>query len=83
MRLRERSLSGGLLLNAATTLELLESYPDDKYLPSYLVRGQSDEIVFHALIAADVEGDNVRIVTMYVPRTEEWDPGYRLRKELL
>lgn len=83
MRLRQRSLNGGILVEAAGSLELIESYPDDKYLPSYLVRGQWNEIVFHALLATDVAGENVRVVTMYVPRAEEWDEGLRLRKERL
>src|ERR1035441_1663067 len=28
-----------------------EAYPDDKYLPSFLVRGESEGSVFHAHIA--------------------------------
>ena len=83
MRLRQRSLDSGLLLDAVESLELLESYPEDKYLPSYLVRGESGAIVFHALIAADVAGDNVRVVTMYLPRIQEWDAGFRVRKDQL
>lgn len=47
-----------------------KSYPEDKYLPSFLVRGECEGSVFHAQIATDVEGDNVRIVTIYVPGPE-------------
>jgi len=43
--------------------EIVESYPDDKYLPSYLLLGQAAGRQFHALFAVDVDGDNVRIVT--------------------
>ena len=83
MDLSRHHAPGGILVEAVGSLELIESYPDDKYLPSYLVRGQWNEIVFHALLAADVASENVRVVTMYVPRAEEWDEGFRLRKERL
>ena len=80
MRFRERNLSAGMLLNSTSTLELIESYPGDKYLPSYLVRGEHGATVFHALIAADLEADNIRVVTMYSPHPSEWDNGYRTRR---
>jgi hypothetical protein len=35
---------------------------------------------FHALFAADVSGDNVRIVTAYRPNTDEWDADLKSRK---
>ena len=64
----------------APSLEIIESYPDDKYLPSFLVRGEYDGRVFHEQIATDVEGGNIRVVTMYIPAPEEWDSGLRIRR---
>jgi len=69
-----------MLMKGAESLEIIETYPDDKYLPSYLVRGESEGRVFHAHIATDVEGENVRVVTMYLPAPEEWDSGFRVRR---
>jgi hypothetical protein len=80
MRLQQRGLTSGMIRNAMATLEILEAYPQDKYLPSYLVRGRSEDCVFHAQIATDVEGENIRIVTMYTPDPNEWDKGLRLRR---
>ena len=77
MRLKERAISAAMLLNAASTFEIIEPYPDDKYLPSYLVRAEWSGAVFHAQIATDVEGDNVRVVTMYMPKQEEWSVDFR------
>ena len=68
-----------MLVKATDSLEIIEAYPDDKYLPSFLVRGEFEGRVFHAQIAADVEGRNVRVVTMYIPVSEEWDAGFRIR----
>jgi hypothetical protein len=80
MRLEQRSLGSEILLKGAGSLEIIESYPDDKYLPSFLVRGEFEGRVFHAQIATDVESRNVRVVTMYAPAPEEWDSQFRMRR---
>ncbi len=80
MRLQQRTLTAGMVRKAMATLEIIESYPHDKYLPSFLVRGESEGCVFHAQIATDVEGENIRIVTMYTPDPNEWDEGLRFRR---
>ncbi len=80
MRLEQRSLGSEMLLKGADSLEIIEMYPDYKYLPSFLLRGEFQGRVFHAQIATDAEASNVRVVTMYVPVPEEWDPGFRIRR---
>jgi hypothetical protein len=80
MRLQQRGLTIDTLRSTVTTLEIVETYLEDKYLPSFLVRGGSENGVFHAQIATDVEGENVRIVTMYVPRPGKWEDGLRVRR---
>jgi len=79
MRLAQRGLDSSMLLDCSDNLEIIESYPDDKYLPSFLLRGESGAIIFHVQIAVDVENHNVRVVTMYVPNCNEWDESKRLR----
>ena len=81
MRLQQRGLTAGMILTAMATLEIIEAYPQDKYLPSVLVRGESGACVFHVQIAMDVEGGNIRIVTMYTPDPDEWDEGLRFRRD--
>jgi hypothetical protein len=80
MRLQERRLTGDVLCKAAPTLEIVEEYPDDKYLPSFLLRGEVPEFVFHALVATDIEGDNIRVVTMYIPDPGQWAKEGRSRR---
>ena len=82
MRLRQRNLNGQFLTNTASALEVIESYPDDKYLPSFLLRGEGGGVVFHAQIAADVVGSNVRVVTLYVPDQREWENDGRVRRSV-
>lgn len=71
MRLAGRSISRGEILAAVDTFELVESYLDDKYLPSYLILSQCESSPFHILFAVDVEDDNVRVVTSYRPDTSQ------------
>ena len=71
MRLPGRYIPRDELLEATETYEIMESYPEDKYLPSYLVWARSESGPFHVLFAADVVGDNVRIVTAHRPNPAE------------
>jgi hypothetical protein len=80
MRLKQRSLGSEILIQGADSLEIIESYPEDKYLPSFLLRGEHESRVFHVQIAMDVQAGNVRIVTMYLPAPEEWDAELRVRR---
>ncbi|HSK75179.1 MAG TPA: DUF4258 domain-containing protein [Thermoanaerobaculia bacterium] len=80
MRLRNRFIPRAAILDSVESYELIESYPDDKYLPSYLVLAEHEETTFHILFAADVPGGNVRIVTAYRPNPEEWAEDFRKRR---
>jgi hypothetical protein len=80
MRLQERRLNSEALRKAVATFEIIEEYPGDKYLPSFLLRGEVPEFVFHALVATDLEGDNVRVVTMYLPDPAQWNEEGRVRR---
>jgi hypothetical protein len=57
MRIQQRGLDAEALHNALASLEIIEAYPDHKYLPSFLLRSETAGAVFHAQIATDVEGD--------------------------
>jgi hypothetical protein len=80
MRLAGRYISRDELLEGTETYEIIESYAEDKYLPSYLVWATSEGGPFHVLFAADVDGDNVRIVTAYRPNADEWESDLKSRK---
>jgi hypothetical protein len=80
MRLAGRFIPRESILAAVASYELVEAYPDDKYLPSYLILARPDQDAFHVLFAADVPGDNVRVVTAYRPDPEEWQPDLKVRR---
>jgi hypothetical protein len=81
MRLQGRFITRRRILESVDTYEIIESYPADKYLPSYLILAQHGGERFHVLFAVDVAGDNVRIVTAYRPNLDEWQSDLRARRK--
>lgn len=61
MRLKGRFIPRQTIVESVDNYEIIEEYPDDKYLPSYLVYSQYQGLPFHALFATDVPGDNIRM----------------------
>lgn len=80
MRLGQRPLSREIILRAAHSYEIIEEYPKDKYLPSYPIRAEHGQLVFHVQIAADMIMENVRIVTAYIPEPSQWERDFRRRR---
>ena len=50
MRLQGRCISRQHILDAVATYEGIEAYPEDKYLPSYVVDATVEDEVFHESI---------------------------------
>ena len=48
-------------MDSVDTYEIIESYPSDKYLPSYLTYTEYEGEYYHILFATDVEDENVRM----------------------
>ena len=80
MRLAGRFITREAIMASVDTYELVEAYPHDKYLPSYLLLARHGAEVFHVLFATDLEGDNVRVITAYRPEAREWRPDARTRR---
>lgn len=80
MRLKERFISRNAILDSSESYVVIERYPDDKYLPSYLVLARHENQPYHVHIAIDRKNDNVRIVTAYKPSIDEWEEGFKKRR---
>ena len=80
MRLAGKRISRRAIVDSTQAYEIIESYPDDKYLPSYLTYTEYGGEQFHVLFAADVGGENVRVVTTYRPSNIEWLPDWKTRR---
>ena len=80
MRMKDRFISREMIQLSVNNFEIIESYPEDKYLPSYLVYSSYNEFIFHILIAVDYKSENIRIVTAYYPDPAKWDSELKRRK---
>lgn len=79
MRMRDRSISRQSIIGSTDTFEIIESYPDDKYMPSYLVRAECDSGIIHVFFALDPTDGFVRIVTAYRPDDSLWSGNGKQR----
>ncbi len=81
LRLEKRFIPRDFVMESVNEYEIIESYPDDKYLPSYLVLTNGGGEQIHILFATDVENANLRVVTAYRPDPNEWSEDMKRRKE--
>lgn len=81
MRMKGRFIPRQIILDSIQNYEIIEEYPGDRYLPSYLVFSKYQHKIFHVLFAVDVEGDNVRVITAYYPSPDEWEEGLKIRRK--
>lgn len=65
MRLRGRFISRKAIVDSHPAYQVIEEYPEDKYLPSYLVYSEYLGNIFHILFAADEQAENVRIISSH------------------
>ena len=80
MRLAGRFIARQAIVDSSATYEIVEEYPEDKYLPTYLVYAEYRGDTFHILFAVDVMSENVRIVTSYRPSPKEWNEDFKTRR---
>jgi len=80
MRLKGRFIPREAILGSTESYEIIEEYPDDKYLPSCLVYAKYGGEVFHIHVAVDVPGNSVVIVTAYRPSPGKWQEDFRTRR---
>ena len=83
IQMRDRTIDRQTIVDSVSAFEVIEKYPDDKYLPSYLVYSRYGSLVIHVLFATDVRDDNVRVVTAYSPSLVEWESDMRTRRRLV
>ena len=82
MRLKDRFIPRESIIDSVDSYEIIEKYPQDKYLPSYLIYSHHQSHVFHILFATDVKEDNVRIITAYYPNPDEWQEDLKTREAI-
>jgi len=81
MRMQGRYVTRDIILDSTDSYEIIEDYPGDKYLPSYLVYARKEDIIVHILFAVDIEDKNVRIITAYYPDASRWKKDLKTRRK--
>ena len=81
MRLKGRFISRQVILSSVDTYEIIEEYPKDKYLPSYLIYAQCRKQIIHVQMAVNMENDSVVIITAYEPTLDKWEEDLKTRKK--
>lgn len=80
MRMRNRFIPRSYIISSVNRYEIIEEYPEDKYLPSYLVYSVFGNRIIHILFAVDFINKYSIIVTAYEPTLEKWMPDYKTRR---
>lgn len=80
MRLKGRFIPREILLSSVDSYEIIEEYPKDKYLPSYLIYAEDQGQIIHIHIAVDVKNDSITIVTSYRPTLDKWAADFKTRR---
>jgi len=80
MRLNQRSITRMNVMNSINSFEIIEEYPKDKYLPSYLIFARDGNLIFHLVVAIDEPNSCLTIVTTYKPTLEKWESDFKTRR---
>jgi len=81
MRLKGRSIRREKIISSLETYEIIEEYPEDRCLPSYLIYAEYDKEVIHVQMGIDLENDSVTIITAYKPSFEKWEKDLKTRRK--
>jgi len=79
VRAIERNISGQEVTEAGRCVEIVESYPDDKYSPSCLLLGFTKSGRPLHMQVCYTEEDMLKIITIYEPDVFLW-LDYRMRR---
>lgn len=76
----ERNISAEEIMQAGASAEIIEDYPDDKYLPSCLLFGFTRERRPLHLQVCHTDENRMKIITLYEPDRRDWE-NYRKRRQ--
>jgi hypothetical protein len=76
----ERNISEAEIRQAGASAQLIEDYPTDKYSPSCLLLGFTDDRKVLHLQVSRAETKLTKIVTLYEPNSQEWDVSFTQRR---
>ena len=79
-RMFERGLTSDRILSVLRKGEVIDSYPDDRPYPSYLVLAFAGGQPLHVVVAVDESSKMAVVVTVYTPDSALWGDDFKTRK---
>ena len=79
-RLFERGIKRQDVFDAMLSGEIIETYTEDKPLPSYLISGIGGGKPLHTVLALDEKKETVFIITVYIPSSLQWESDWKTRR---
>jgi len=79
-RMFERAISMDDVRQALAQGEVIESYPDDTPLPSFLVLDTASGRPLHVVVAYEQSTPTCHVITVYIPNNERWQADNRTRR---
>jgi len=74
LRMHERKLNADEVKMALEHGEIIEQYPEDHPLSSYLICAHpSKQKIIHVVVALDINDQMLWVITVYIPEPEEWE----------
>ena len=77
----ERNISESEIRQAGKRVIIIEDYPDDKYAPSCLLLGYTENNRPLHIQVTRIEIENIRIITLYEPDASEWQNDFTVRRK--
>lgn len=82
IRMLERGILADDVKDVLLKGEIIENYIDDYPFPSYLIFGTTKQNrPIHVVAAIDESKENIWIITVYEPDINQWEAGFKKRKE--
>jgi len=79
-RVVERNIRELEIQQAGAAAQVVEEYPTDKYAPSVLLLGFTENGRSLHMQVSLVESSKVKIITLYQPDESRWHPGFLKRR---
>jgi len=75
----DRKISISNVKSVARTGEVIQSYPNDKPYPSFLMLGYINKRPLHVVIAQNLHSEECIVVTAYEPSPLLWTSDFKMK----
>ena len=81
-RMFERAIKKQSVVEVIRSGKIIDSYPDDEPYPSFLMLGFENDTPIHLAIAQNEKTGDCYVITVYFPKSDIWQAGFKKRREL-